>query len=237
MLADALKRRWHKDLVAHPTTHAWVLNLYRAGERHPQTVEDYFPARFAPDPELAEQLRLHEADERRHERMYARAVARLEQPLVEASGLDVFNVVIRAYTPVSFRVAEDAPPAVQRTQIAHFLAHAHFLEKRITRSLEFHLEACEQARRDAQAAAVAAVLRDEERHVAYTRRWVFALLQRREAQDVLAVHRRAEAQANLKFSALQVRHYLGAYRRGIAVDRKLLYTFCALIMEGLVNDV
>jgi rubrerythrin len=229
---DAVKRRWHRDLVAHPRTHAWVLNLYRAGERHPQTVQDYFPAEAAPDPQLAALLRRHAADERRHERMYARVVQRLGEPLTDAAGQDVFNVVIRAYTPVSFAVAPEDPLDVRRLRIAHFLAHAHHLERRIARSLAYHLEACEAARADAPAAVVATVLADEERHTAYTREWVFALLPRRAAGEVLAIHRAAEARANLKFSSFQVRHFLRAYRDTAGLDRRLLYTFCAWLMEG-----
>jgi hypothetical protein len=232
---DPVKRMWHRDLVAHPATHAWVLNLYRAGERHPQTVGDYFPADLAPSPELAALLRRHEADERRHEKMYARAVARMGEPLVDAQGTDVFNVVIRACTPVRFDVSADDAPAVRRTRIAHFLAHAHHLERRIARSLEYHLEACEASRRSGPATVVAAVLGDEVRHVEYTREWVFELLPRREARDVLETHRAAEARANLRFSALQVRHYLRTYGAHATVDRRLLYTFCALVMDGLVR--
>ena len=78
-LVHRVKRAWHRQLASQPETHAWVLNLYRAGERHPQTVLDYFPLEFAPSPELAEKLRRHRADEQRHTSMYARAIAELGQ--------------------------------------------------------------------------------------------------------------------------------------------------------------
>ena len=56
ILVDWAKNRWHEDLVSDPVVHGWALNLYRAGERYPQTVADYFPAESAPSPQLAEAL-------------------------------------------------------------------------------------------------------------------------------------------------------------------------------------
>ena len=52
-IVDSVKGRFHRELVANPLTHGWVLNLYRSGERYPQRVCDYFQSDFAPTQELA----------------------------------------------------------------------------------------------------------------------------------------------------------------------------------------
>ena len=111
--------------------------------------------------------------------MYAAAIKRLGEPVVELEGLDVFNVVIKECTPVGFRVDESDSADAARNKLAHFLAHAHFLEKRITRSVAYHAEACERAKSPV-ASVVAAVLDDEERHVRYTRAAVTELVGRAE---------------------------------------------------------
>jgi hypothetical protein len=234
VLVDRLKELWHSDLVADPVIHGWVLNLYREGERHPQTVRDYFPSSDAPDPALAEDLRRHEADEARHERMYAAAIRALGEPVQDLGSENVFNWVIRSFTPVSFAIEPDDPEDVRRTKLAHFLAHAHHLEKRVARSLLYHLDACEKAGNRRVAGVVAAVLRDEDRHVRYTRESVFALLPRDRARETLAIHRQAEARANLAFSARQVQTYL---RRFPNAPRRRLYRFCAWVMQEGVRGV
>ena len=55
---------------------------------------------------------------------------------------------------------------------------------------------------------VAAVLKDEDRHVRYTLEAVTDLLPRRKADEVLHAHRRAEAKANLRFSRDRMRTFL-----------------------------
>lgn len=233
VVIDHLKETWHADLVADPVIHGWVLNLYREGERHPQTVRDYFPSAHAPDAELAQKLRRHEADEIRHERMYAGAIRKLEQPVEDLGDENVFNVVIRSFTPVSFAIEDGDAEGERRTRLAHFLAHAHFLEKRVARSLVYHHEACERAGSRVVSSVVGAVLRDEDRHVLYTRESVFELVPRRRALEILEVHRLAEAKANLAFSARQVATYL---RRFPDAPRRRLYRFCAWVMqEGVRN--
>jgi hypothetical protein len=230
LVGDA-KRAWHRDLASDPTTHAWVLSLYRAGERHPQTVLDYFPHQHAPWPELQQQMLRHRDDEARHTKMYEGAIAALGQPLEEHRGLDVFNNAIRAATPASFAIDDRAPPELRERQLAHFLAHAHYLETRIARSLEYHLDACAVAHNPKVQAVVERVHADELRHIGYTQAAVQRLLGEKDAADVLRLHQAAEARANRAFSARQVRAFL---RRFPAVGRRrdrLMYAAGALLME------
>ncbi len=221
-----VKRRWHDELVADPRTHAWVLNLYRAGERHPETVDDYFPVAHAP-PALAERMRRHRDEEAMHARLYARAIAQLEQPLEDFVGPDVFNEQIRAHTPADFRIDDDDDDEQRTTKLAHFLAHAHFLEARIARSLELHADACVRAGRASIARIVDVVLTDEQEHARYTRAAVVDLLPAARARAVLAVHARGEARANRAFSARQVRHHLARH----APSSSSLWRLCAWWME------
>jgi hypothetical protein len=232
-----LKRAWHLDLASRPDTHAWVLNLYRAGERHPQTVLDYFPLEHAPSADLAEKMRRHRADEVRHTLMYERAIGELGGSVEEHTGLDVFNNAIRAATPTSFAISADTPMNERARRLAHFLAHAYFLESRIAQSLEYHLEACAANGATRVSAVVDKVYSDELRHTSYTVDAVRALLGAREGSAVLALHRRAEARANRAFSARQVRAFL---RRFPDVGRgrdRLLYAAGALLMQGGLPSV
>jgi hypothetical protein len=232
-----IKRLLHRDLVSHPATHAWVLNLYRAGERHPEFVEDYFPIAHAPWSELAQDLTRHKGDEQRHARMYTGAIVRLGEPVCEMEGQDVFNEVIRSFTPGSFRIRDDDDDATKRDKLAQFLAHAHFLEKRIQTSLRLHLEACEWAKRHAVAAVVAKVLEDEDRHVRYTREGVAALATRGRTATILETHRRAEAKANLAFSEIHMRYHLRAHPSLVKPGRRLLYSLCATLMNEAISHV
>jgi hypothetical protein len=235
-LSSPLKRLWHRDLASHPVTHAWVLNLYRAGERHPQLVDDYFPVEHAPWPELGDDLARHREDERRHDRMYTAAIKRLGQPVVDLGGPDVFNVVIRECTPVPFRIDEGASSDSVRASLANFLAHAHFLEKRITRSVGYHAEACDRVGSPV-GSVVTAVLADEERHVRYTREAVTELVGRSEAARVLELHRHAEAKANLLFSAHQIRECLRRFKTEVPRLHQALYRFLELSMQEAAGHV
>jgi len=228
----SVKRAWHRELVSRPETHAWVLSLYRAGERHPETVLDYFPAEHAPSLELAAQLRRHRADESAHTRLYERAIAELEQPLEDHQGLDVFNNAIRAATPISFAIDERTTEQDRTLRLAHFLAHAFFLEQRIAQSLEYHLEACAPLGRSSVARVVERVHADELRHTSYTREAVNTLLGKRRAAEVLALHRIAEERANRAFSARQVRRFLDRFPHAGRKRERLLYAAGALIMAG-----
>jgi hypothetical protein len=231
-ITNSVKLRWHLDLASHPETHAWVLNLYRAGERYPDTVCDYFPHAHAPWPQLAEDMRLHQGDERRHVVLYGKAIAALGQQVLELDGLDVFNEVIRRHTPASFAVEGEAPPEERRLRLAHFLMHAHHLERRVQRSLEYHLEACARLRRDEVIGAVEKVHSDEERHVRYTLAACRELLRNTEYDNVLQLHERAEAAADRAFSARQVRTFLRDYGRCVKWSHRVLYAGCALLMEA-----
>ncbi len=230
-IINSIKGRFHGDILANPVTHGWVLNLYRGGERYPQRVCDYFQSEFAPGKDLAAQLRRHAAEEDKHVHLFSQALHKLEQPVVEIEIGDVFNEVIRSFTPGTFHIVESDPPEVRRRKLANFLAHAHHLEKRVARSFAYHIDACERAGRHEIGEVVARAKNDEEGHVRYTRAAVFDLLTHREASDVMDTHRRAEARANLIFSQKQVRIFLARYSGVIPRYRKWLFLICATIME------
>lgn len=238
VIIDCAKRRWHRDVVSHPSIHAWVLNLYRAGERYPQTVTDYFPVQHAPDAGLADDLLRHRHDEERHTQMYAAAIRSMGAEVWnDAADSDVFNAVIRSHTEATFTIADGDERDVKRVKVAHFLAHAHFLEKRIARSLQYHRDACERAGAMVAEQVVAAVLRDEERHVAYTRNAALELLTRRERESLFEHHRRAERKANLDFSRIHVREFTQRYLSLVPRDRGPFYRLCAFLMEEAMGHV
>ncbi|HYP99706.1 MAG TPA: hypothetical protein VER96_13620 [Polyangiaceae bacterium] len=227
-----VKRSWHRELASSPETHAWVLNLYRAGERHPETVLDYFPAEYVEDAELATRVRQHRGDERRHVRLYERAIRALGAEVCEPSGLDVFNNAIRHFTPVSFAIEPEMDRDERHERIAHFLAHAHFLEARIARSLEYHLEACAFADAAGAVAVVETVHRDEQRHTSYTREAVQQLVGARRAAEILRLHALAEERAHRSFSARQVRAFLEQFPHAGRRRDRLIFAAGALLMEG-----
>jgi ribonucleotide reductase beta subunit family protein with ferritin-like domain len=230
-IIDSIKGCFHRELVSNPITHGWVLNLYRGGERYPQRVCDYFQSDYAPTNELAAQLRQHAAEEDKHVHLFSQAIQSIGQPVVEIELGDVFNEVIRSFTPGTFHILESDPTEIRRRKLANFMAHAHHLEKRVAHSFAYHMDACERARRGEIAKIVARTKTDEEKHVAYTRTTVFDLLTRREAQDVMEVHRRAEAKANLMFSQRQVRAFLGQFGNCTPKHRQWAFRVCATIME------
>lgn len=237
MIVDRVKRRLHREIVADPVLHALVLNLYLNGEEYPHRVDDYFPVHAAEDPDLADSMRRHVADEDKHVQLYARAIEKLGQPVLKLPLADVFNEVIRGHTPASFAIAAGDGRDARRLKLAHFLAHAHYLEKRIARSLEFHADACAQAAHPYPVKAVGAVLADETRHVRYTREAVIHLLPRGLAHEVLRVHRRAERQANLDFSSRQLGRLLRDHRRRFSRGGRLVYRGCVAAMKVLAAHV
>ena len=103
-LVTAIKGHFHRDLVANPVTHGWVLNLYRSGERYPQRVCDYFQSEYAPNEQLAARLRLHSAEEEKHVNLFAVALKEVDQPVIDADPGDVFNEVVRQFTPGTFHI-------------------------------------------------------------------------------------------------------------------------------------
>jgi hypothetical protein len=229
---DSVKGRFHSELVANPLTHGWVLNLYRSGERYPQRVCDYFQSDFAPTEELAGQLRQHAADEDKHVHLFSQALKTLDQPVIDADLGDVFNEVVRTFTPGTFHIVESDSPEARRRKLANFLAHAHHLEKRVAQSFAYHMDACERSGKHTIAKLVSHTKVDEDRHVRYTRETVFDLLTRQEAQAVMELHRRAEARANLRFSQRQVRAFLVKFGDATPKHRQWLYRVCATIMEA-----
>lgn len=234
-IRERVKLRLHMDLAGDETTHAWVLNLYRAGEKHPETVEDYFPAKHADTPALAAQLERHANDERAHTRLYEQLLRRLGQPVTELTGFDVFNQVIRAHTPVSFAILESDDAEAKRRRIGHFLVHAHTLEKRVARSVEIHLEACERLGKQDVVRVMKRVHDDELRHVAQTLEAASTLFTRTELKEALDVHAHAEAAADRAFSSLQMRRFLRDEQaradRRATVSHRMLYRLGVFLME------
>lgn len=231
-IVDGIKARFHADLVADPQVHGWVLNLYRGGERYPQRVCDYFQSEFAPTEQLSGAIRRHAADEDKHVRLFSHAIASIHQPVVEIDMGDIFNEVIRAFTPGTFHIRESDREPVRRTKLANFLAHAHFLEKRVARSFAYHLDACGNTPRPAIIHTMVTAKRDENRHVAYTREAVYELLPRKQADETMAIHRRVEAKANLIFSQKQVHAFLARFSCTVPYQRRMLYRVCAMLMEN-----
>ena len=227
----AIKRRLHRDITADPVLHALVLNLYLNGEQYPHAVDDYFPIHAVEDEDLADAMRAHVADEDKHVALYTKAIQKLEQPVLVLPMADVFNHVIRTHTGASFTMRDDDGRDARRLKLAHFLAHAHWLEKRIARSLHWHVEACAQAAHPFAGKAVAAVLGDETRHVEYTRHAVEHLLPRAQAQATLRLHERAEARANLSFSATQLGRLVRVHAQRFPAQRRWLYRASAGLMK------
>jgi hypothetical protein len=187
------------------------------------------------DPQLELAMRNHMADEDKHIALYARAIRKIGQPVVVQPLESIFNSVIRRHTPANFTLAAGESRDAMRLKLAHFFAHLHFLEKRVARSLEYHLDACAHAVSDYPAKVIDAVLRDERGHVRYTRETVTQLLPARAATRVLALHARAERRANLDFSA----HQLGQLVREQAARfprlRGRAYRACAALLEGVIG--
>jgi hypothetical protein len=231
-IIDGMKSRAHREVVANPVAHGWVLNLYLNGERYPEKVCDYFQSEYAPNHELADNIVRHAGDETRHVRIYTHALSAIGQPVEDLAPPFVFNEVVRSFTPDTFHIVPSDGVDVRREKLANFLAHAHFLEKRVGRSIEYHADACGALRRDTVGKCVAAVMRDESRHVRYTREAVLELVPRGRARAILDTHRRAEAKANLEFSLRLLRTFLARFDNGIRSRRKLLFRVGQLIMEG-----
>src|SRR3954465_8928685 len=119
-IINSLKGRFHSEIVADPATHGWVLNLYRGGERYPQRVCDYFQSDFAPTKELAAQLRQHAAEEEKHVHLFSQGIRGIGQPVVEVEMGDIFNEVIRSFTPGTFHIVEGDAPEVRCRKLANF---------------------------------------------------------------------------------------------------------------------
>jgi len=228
-LVAAIKRRLHRDIVADPVLHGRVLNLYLNGEEYPHRVEGYFPLAAVEDGALADTMRRHVREEDKHVALYRKAIARIGQPIRAMPTPEIYNSVIRRHTPADFTMGPRDGADARRLKLGHFLAHLHFLEARIARSLEIHLEACAHAPSAYPGKAVAAVLRDEYGHVAYTREAVHALLPRAAAGRVVALHRAAEARANREFSSTQLERLVREHRARFGPWSRALYLGCARV--------
>ena len=215
--------------------HGAVLNLYLNGEQYPHLVDDYFPIAAAGDTALAATMRTHVQEEDKHVALYTKAIKSLEQPVRKLELADIFNTIVRKHTPVSFRMQDGDSPEQKNLKLAHFLAHAHFLEARVARSLEYHLEACVGASSPYVEKAVSVVLADEYKHVQYTRTAVFDLLPRAQAEQVMALHGTAEKRANLDFSANQLRRLTTNPDVRLSARSALLYRACASLMGVFVH--
>jgi hypothetical protein len=235
VVISGIKARLHRDIVADPVLHGLVLNLYLNGEQYPHRVSDYFPLAAADDPVLERMMRDHMADEDKHIALYTRAIEKLEQPVHVQPLEDIFNDVIRRHTPVSFAIEPGAGRDDCRRKLAHFFAHLHFLEKRVATSLHYHLDACAHAASDYPEKVIAAVLGDEVRHVRYTRDVVTQLLPAREANDVLAIHARAERRANLDFSAFQLGRLVREQAARFPRWRGSFYRVCTAMLGGVLT--
>lgn len=229
MLTNAIKRRMHRDICADPVLHGLVLNMYLNGEEYPHRVDDYFPVVDSLEPELGLTMRAHWRDEDKHIALYRKALERLQQPVLRLPITEIFNHVIRSHTRDSFAIDKRDQGDRKRLKLAHFLAHLHFLETRVARSLEFHLDGCEHSPSAYPRKVVAAVLADEQRHADYTREAVLELLPRAHAGAVLQAHRSAERIANVDFSHRQLSQLLRDHHTRFPPTRRWMYrgaTFC-----------
>jgi hypothetical protein len=234
VLIDRLKARLHRDIVADPVLHGLVLNLYLNGEQYPHRVDDYFPFAAVEEPDLERRMRAHVADEDKHIALYERAIRKLGQPVTVQPLDEVFNGVIRRHTQASFALAPGDDRDTRRRKVAHFFAHLHFLEKRVARSLEYHLDACAHAASDYPQKVIGAVLGDEIRHVRYTREVVAEVVPARVAGGVLRLHERAERRANLDFSAGQLGRLAREHAARFPGLTGPLYGACAALLRGVL---
>jgi len=229
---DAIKRKLHREIVADPVLHGLVLNLYLNGEEYPHRVDDYFPFAAGDECGLGDTMRAHLADEDKHVALYRKAIEKIGQPVLDLPMGDIFNQVIRTHTDASFAMRPEDDRDMRTRKLAHFFAHAHYLEKRVARSLEYHLDACAHAPSPYPAKAVGAVLHDEGRHVAYTREAVLDLLPAREAHEVLALHASAERRANLDFSARQMGKLMREHSQRFSAAGGMLFRSCIALLRG-----
>lgn len=231
MIASIIKRNLHRDICADPVLHGLVLNLYLNGEEYPHRIDDYFPVWAVHDVDLLAAMRSHMQDEDKHVALYKKAIRKLEQPIVELPLANVYNEVIRGHTKQSFRVDRKDSADQRMFKLAGFFAHLHFLEKRIARSLDYHLDACAFSPSEYPMKAVGIVFNDEKHHVKYTEEAVFHLLPAARAKAVLADHRRAEARANLDFSSQQLSRLSSQYADRFPRSRRRIYHHAGKLLE------
>ena len=231
MIAGIIKRRLHRDICRDPVLHGLVLNLYLNGEEYPHRIDDYFPVWAVPDADLLSAMQSHMRDEDKHVALYRKAIRKIDQPIIELPLADVYNEVIRSHTKQSFRIGEQDSADLRTFKLAGFFAHLHFLEKRIARSLQYHLDACSSSPSGYPEKAVGVVFKDEKHHVDYTREAVFHLLPLAKAKTLLSNHRRAEAKANLDFSSQQLSRLSSYYADRFPRCRRRIYRHASDVLE------
>jgi len=231
LIASAIKRRLHRDICSDPVLHGLVLNLYLNGEEFPHRTDDYFPVWAVRDKDLLSTMQSHMRDEDKHVAIYRKAISKIGQPIVALPIAEIYNSIICRYTPHSFHISQEDSADQRVFKLANFMAHLHFLEKRIARSLEFHLEGCSSSPSDYSEKAVKIVLGDETHHVEYTREAVFHLLPEPSAKTVLDEHRRAEARANLDFSSQQLTMLTSQYADRFPRARRRIYRHASDLLE------
>lgn len=230
-MISLIKTQLHKDICKSPELHAFVLNLYLNGEEYPQKVNDYFPEDAVEDSELLLCMQSHMQDEEKHALFYRKTITGLEQPIVELPMVNIYNYVIKKYTPVSFHIFDSDNKDQKTEKLASFMAHLHFLEKRIATSLSFHLDACHLSPSDYPEKIVNKVLIDEQKHMDYTHNAVFDLLPYSKALKMMALHKAAEEQANLEFSAKQLQTVVSHYKQHLPSSHRWLYKISSNLMD------
>lgn len=186
--------RWlHRLMVRHPAAHAELLNQYRSSEdfakRYPRTV----CTELLPDGPLRAKYARHQADEERHEALYAERIAALggsARPVGE--GRDYLLAVWRGATAAHLGIAyhrfgqRQPLDPVERTRM---FALQVAVEERGLVEMALHRAACEAAGDAATADVIARIEPDERFHAAYSR----AALEDAAAQVVAAGTRGAKA--------------------------------------------
>lgn len=234
-MINRIKRRLHREICANPVLHGLVLNLYLNGEQYPHRVTNYFPIEETPHADLAKKMSAHLAQEDQHVVMYSRTIERLNQPVITLALPDIYNHVILSYTGFDFTIARHDTSDIRDLKLAHFFAHLHFLEKRVAHSLEIHGEACAHAPSDHPGKVIAHVLDDEREHAVYTREAVHHLVPTQKARDILAIHSKAERQANFHFSAHQLRKLVSAHTDLFPSTSAWLYRFSCFYLEAALR--
>lgn len=235
-IVSSIKRHLHREIAKDHVLHGLVLNLYLNGEHYPHRVKDYFPLAAVENSNLEALMRSHMRDEDKHVALYVKAINILEQPVYEFPLNEVYNEVIRSYTETPFAMGEVDDRDTRTLKLANFMAHLHFLEKRIACSLQYHVDACAHSPSPYVVKLVSAVLKDEGKHVIYTKDAVQCLLPKRVATEVLAKHRRAEGRANLDFSSKQLGRLVREHGSRFGNASRLIYGgYSSLLGKVLFN--
>lgn len=230
-MISLIKTQLHRDICRDPLLHSLVLNLYLNGEEYPNKVDDYFPMQHLDNPELVTAMQSHIKDEAKHSAIYRKMISKLGHPVIELEMPDVYNHVIRKHTRCSFKIAPSDSADLKTEKVASFMAHLHFLEKRIARSLKYHLDSCQCSPVKYSENAVAIIQTDESRHEIYTKEAVYDLLPRHRAKKMMALHREAEQQANTEFSAAQLSKLVQHYSHHFPDSRRWIYRWSAKVLE------